>query len=275
MKESDGVGAAVRTWSRTPVGSQRSLAEPGSAEYFRDLRSHRYGYETPFIPTVFNFAGMKDKTVLEVGVGNGIDAVEMAKNGAHYSGIDITARHLELTAQHFRLTGLVSPPLFLGELLKTDVGGPFDFVYSFGVLHHIDQEAEYLVRARELLRPGGRLLIGVYSQYSAFNAWLLLTWAARGRCRMPLDDWRSHVAELSPLADPVTIKIRSRRDIESLLRACGFQVAAYWKRGFAQSHLPGIGRRLRCDGFVLTTLGRLLGWYHLFECIPRATMVGG
>ncbi len=259
---------AVRLWSRVPVGSSRSRAAPGSAQYFSDLRDYRYGYETPFIPRMFGFERMARRRVLEIGVGNGVDAVEMARHGALYTGIDVTPRHLELTAAHFQLAGLAAPALLCCDLLSAPLQGPFDFVYSFGVLHHVSQEADYLRRVHELLAPRGRLLLGVYSKYSFFNAWLCATWLVRHRARSPLDDWRSHVAEASPLGDPVTIRIRSRRAVQRLLRDSGFAVVRYHKRGFVQRYLPLLGRHLHPDGAVLNACGAALGWYHLFECAP-------
>ncbi|HEX4389516.1 MAG TPA: class I SAM-dependent methyltransferase [Steroidobacteraceae bacterium] len=261
----------MRLWSRAPVGSFRSRAAPGTAQYFADLRAYRYGYETPFITRLFSFERMVGRRVLEIGVGNGVDAVEMARAGAHYTGIDVTARHLELTAANFALAGLPPPQLLCAQLPTAPLAGPFDFVYSFGVLHHIPEEPAYLRRVRELLAPGGRLLLGVYSKYSFFNAYLCATWLLRQHARRPLDDWRSHVAEGSPLGDPVTIRIRSARKVRSLLRACGFAVIAYHKRGFVQRYLPGVGRYLEPDGAVLNGCGALLGWYHLMECVPTGT----
>jgi SAM-dependent methyltransferase len=259
---------AVRLWNRVPVGSFRSRAPAGSAQYFSDLRAYRYGYETPFIPRVFAFERMAARRVLEIGVGNGVDAVEMARCGAIYTGIDVTPRHLELTAANFALAGLATPHLVCGDLLSVPLSGPFDFVYSFGVMHHIPVEADYLSRVRELLAPGGRLLLGVYSRYSFFNAYLCATWLLRQRARSALDDWRSHIVEGSPLDDPVTIRIRSRRQVERLLRGCGFAVQRYLKRGFVQRYLPLFGRYLAPDGAVLNACGAALGWYHLFECTP-------
>src|SRR5262249_45684403 len=120
---------AVRLWSRNPVGSFRSRAQPGSAQYFADLRAYRYGYETPFIPRLFAFQRMAGKRVLEIGVGNGVDAVEMARAGASYTGVDVTPRHLELTAANFAHAGLPSPQLLCGELPTLELAGPFDIVY--------------------------------------------------------------------------------------------------------------------------------------------------
>jgi SAM-dependent methyltransferase len=264
-------GAAVGLWTRAPVGSFRSQAVPGTAQYFQDLRAYRYGYETPFIPRLFQFARMAGRRVLEIGVGNGTDAVAMARCGAAYTGIDVTPRHLELTQANFALAQLAPPTLVCGDLLATDLSETYDFVYSFGVMHHIPNEAAYLQRVRDLLAPGGRLLLGVYSKYSFFNAYLCLTWLMQRQARCSLDDWRSHKAELSALGEPVTIRIRSRRACERLLRACGFRVQSYHKRGFVQNYLPLLGRHLQPDGVTLNTCGAVLGWYHLFECtVARA-----
>ncbi len=259
---------AIELWSRLPVGSTRSTAAPGERRYFDDLRAYRYGYETPFIPSVFDFDRLAGRSVLEVGVGNGIDAVEMARRGARYTGIDVTRRHLELTERYFQYAGLPPPRLLYGDLLDTDPGERFDFVYSFGVLHHIPHEEACLARIRGLLVPGGRLLAAFYANVSFFNAYLCASWLINARAHVPLDHWRSHVAELSALDAPVTVRIRSRREIERMLRRTGFRVLRCTKRGFAQRYLPIVGKQLQPDGIVLRTLGRAFGWYHIVECEP-------
>jgi SAM-dependent methyltransferase len=257
--------AASRTWNRTPVGSQRSRSEPGTLEYFDDLRAYRYGYETPFLREFFRYPQLAGKRVLELGIGNGMDAAEIAGAGAHYTGIDVTERHIELTRRHFALRGLPEPEIVHGRLLEHRFETPFDVVYSFGVLHHIPQEAHYLRRIHELLGTDGRLLAGFYSRYSSFNAYLLASWLLKAPRGTPYDDWRSHIAELSPLGDPVTIRIRSKREIQCMAKEAGFEVVRYAKRGFTQGHLPLLGKFCAPGGPVLSTLGAMLGWYHLFE----------
>jgi 2-polyprenyl-3-methyl-5-hydroxy-6-metoxy-1,4-benzoquinol methylase len=266
VESADSSAAARRTWTRTPVGSQRSSAPIGSKQYFDDLRAYRYGYETPFIPTFFEFERMRGRTVLEIGIGNGVDAVEIARAGAIYTGIDVTERHVQLTELNFGVHGLDKPTLILGDLRNLGNIGRFDFVYTFGVLHHIPEERWYLCRIAELLAPGGRALIGVYSRYSAFNAYLAASWLLRAPRGTTLDDWRSHVAELSPLGDPVTVRIRSLREVGALLAQAGLTIARYQKHGFTQGHLPLVGRYFNPDGGVLRSFGRWLGWYHLIEC---------
>ena len=76
--------SAIKTRSKYPVGGHRSLAPIGTEEYYLKLKNHRYNYETPFILDTFHFKDLGNKEVLEIGVGNGIDAVEMMRNGAIY-----------------------------------------------------------------------------------------------------------------------------------------------------------------------------------------------
>jgi len=255
------------TWEAKAVGQQRAVSSKGSAGYFEEIRAYRYGYETPFIPRLFQFEKMNGKSVLEIGVGNGIDAVEMARHGAKYTGLDVTANHLELTRQNFRHSlPEYDPRLIHGDLLETEVNRRFDVVYSFGTLHHIAHEDSYLKKIRQLLTDDGTLLFSVYSKYSFFNAYLLASWLIKHRCSVPLDHWRSHFAEASPLEEPVVIKIRPKRKVTRLVEQSGFRVESYFKRGFVQKYVPLVGKILDPDGVTLNALGRMLGWYHIFRC---------
>jgi SAM-dependent methyltransferase len=264
--------SARATWDERPVGSQRSRAARGSREFFAEVTNYRYGYETPWIASVFGFSEMTDKRVLEIGVGLGIDACEMVRNGARYTGLDITAAHLELAGSNLRQQfGRLSDfeqrvRLIEGDLLDTSFSEPFAHVYSFGVLHHIAHEEAYLARIRDILDDGGTLHLGLYSKYSFFNAYLVATWIAKNRRRSPLGNWRAHIAEGSPIDRPVVIRIRSRREVERLLEGAGFQIVSYRKRGFVQNNIPVLGKHLAPNGAVLTACGSILGWYHCISC---------
>lgn len=262
---------ARSTWERNAVGSHRASAPAGTAAYYEQLRTYRYGYETPFIPEFFGFSGLSGKRVLEVGVGNGIDAVEMMRHGAVYTGIDITRNHLELTRRYVelerengrapRLEALVE-----GDPVQAELAGGYDVVYSFGVLHHVAHEEQMLRKIREWMAPDGELRIAVYAKWSFFNLWMIATWLLRNRLRNPLGDWRSHLAEASHLGDPVVMKIRNRAEVEALLASAGFRVIRYGRKGFVQGYLPLVGRFLETDGAVLNRFASMLGWYHCFAC---------
>lgn len=262
--------AARNAWNKKAVGSQRASAPPGSAEYFAQIRAYRYGYETPFLPEVFGFSDLEGKRVLEIGIGNGIDAVEMMRGGARYTGLDITENHIRLTKKNIEIAGLNDKleNIIQDDLLSVSLNGRYDIIYSFGVLHHIAHEQSYIRRCQAILTQNGELRIGVYSKYSFFNGYLFATWLFRNKCRNAFDDWRSHVSEGTALGSPVVVKIRTRREVQSALEQAGFEVVRYRKRGFVQRYLPIVGGFLAPNGRALQAFGSVLGWYHCFICRP-------
>ncbi|ODS23477.1 hypothetical protein AB835_08565 [Candidatus Endobugula sertula] len=238
---------ARKTWENKTVGGHRSSASNDTLEYFQQMRDYRYGYETPFIVNTFNFSDLQGKRILEIGVGNGIDAVEMLSNGAIYTGIDITQNHLELTKRFINFSfnkeeqERLLEDVVEGDMLTVDLPGNYDVVYSFGVLHHIAHEADFLNKIHSLLKPNGELRIAVYSKYSFFNIWMIVTWILKNRMKNLLTDWQSNVAENSELGSPVVIKIRTRSEVEKMLKQAGFKVVKYECKGFVQGYLPIIG----------------------------------
>ena len=222
---------ASKRWNSRAVGGQRSTKQPGEPGYFEDICSYRYGYETPFIPRLL-VQNVGNKKVLEIGVGNGIDAVTMLAAGAKYSGIDITKNHLELTEKNLSQHGYNESKLFEGDLLTTDVGDGYDVVYSFGTLHHISHELSFLKRIYQILDKDGELRVGLYSKYSFFNAYMLATWVIKNRCSVPFNVWQGFISDAAAFDSPITIEIRSRSEIKKLYEKAGFRVGSYYKRGF-------------------------------------------
>jgi|APSaa5957512622_1039677.scaffolds.fasta_scaffold69605_2 2-polyprenyl-3-methyl-5-hydroxy-6-metoxy-1,4-benzoquinol methylase len=263
--------SARSTWERRAVGSQRSRSKAGTINYYKEIRDYRYSYETPFIPDFFKFSDLYGKRVLEVGVGNGIDAVEMMKNGAKYTGIDITVNHLNLTKKYIQLEGDFGHKydvegIFEGDLLEVKLPGNYDVIYSFGVLHHISHEEDVLSCLHNLLSRNGELRIAVYSKFSVFNFWMFVTWIFRNKFKDPLKNWKSFLAEGSCLDEPVVIKIRTKKQIKTILEKSGFSIIDYKKKGFVQGYLPFIGKFFSEDGLVLNSLASVFGWYHCFIC---------
>ena len=76
------------------------------------------------------------------------------------------------------------------------------------------------------------------------------------RRKVPFSTWQSHLAERTKLDEPVTIKIRSRAECESLLNEAGFKVADYSKRGFTQNNIPILGKMLSPSVWFLQEEGR-------------------
>lgn len=256
--------AAQDRWNQRAVGAQRASAPRGSREYFDQIERHRYGYETPFIKDLL-LTDLEGKSVLEIGVGNGIDASVICERADSYVGIDITRNHLDLTEQNLKQKGFRNFSLVEGDLTEFDFGDKkFDVIYSFGVMHHIAHEEDFLKRAKSLLTPDGEMRLAVYSKWSFFNAYILATWLIRNRCRVKFNLWQGHLTDASSFDNPIVVKVRSKSQYKDLLEQNGFVIKTYYKRGFVQRYIPALGKFLHPNGYILNVLGSLFGWYHIF-----------
>ncbi|MEP3208471.1 MAG: class I SAM-dependent methyltransferase [Maribacter sp.] len=260
---------AKKRWNERAVGSQRSSATKGSKVYFEDIRSYRFSYETPFLPRLLH-QNVVGKEILEIGVGHGIDAIEMVRGGAKYTGLDITENHIELTKKNFALNQLPYEEIINGDLQTVPVKKKYDIVYSFGVLHHIAHEDAYLKTIRKIIKEDGELRIAVYSKHSFFNYYMYFTWLVKNRCKVAFNTWQGYVSDGASFDYPITIKVRSKKEILKLYTASGFKVKNYYKRGFVRKYIPLLGRFLRPDGRALNFLGSVLGWYHIFIFEPSS-----
>jgi len=99
---------------------------------------------------------LRDKDVLEIACGNGIDASLCAHNGANHHAYDITTESIKMTRRRAQVNG-VSDRLHLqscGDFAKAFPGQKFDHVIGYAALHHIPMEGlSEMVYDR--LKPGG------------------------------------------------------------------------------------------------------------------------
>ncbi|HSF25403.1 MAG TPA: class I SAM-dependent methyltransferase [Blastocatellia bacterium] len=154
-------------WQANPCGAKFVRSGLGSREFFAELEQHRYASEW-HIPKVVGFERFRNRDVLEVGCGLGTDAVSFARNGARYTGVDLTEASIDLVRRRFVLEALPS------ELRTADAENlpfadeSFDLVYSHGVLHHTPDTQRAIDEAHRVLRPGGTAMVMLYHKDS-FN----------------------------------------------------------------------------------------------------------
>jgi ubiquinone/menaquinone biosynthesis C-methylase UbiE len=105
--------------------------------------------------------------VLEIGCGIATDGLEFAKNGANYTGVDLTPQSVELAKERFGLFGV--PGRF--EVANAEEKLPFadnsfDHVYSFGVIHHSPAPEKIVREIHRVLKPGGSFTVMLYNRTS-------------------------------------------------------------------------------------------------------------
>ena len=134
----------------------------------------RYSNE-PEILKFTDFNLLKGLKVLEVGFGLGSDAVLLAKSSKNYFGTDLSEVSYEVTSRRLKLYGLKNTNLKVGSSTNLDYEDSFfDFVYSWGVIHHSGNLKKSLEEIYRVLKKGGRSKIMVYNKDSliVFVYWL-------------------------------------------------------------------------------------------------------
>jgi SAM-dependent methyltransferase len=140
-----------------------------SAEFYRnidrrflsDAKTYMPWRERPF-DALINFAALKNQDVLEIGVGNGTHAQLLAGAARSFTGIDLTEYAVKSTTVRLRLAGLPARILRMDAEQLQFPDGSFDFVWSWGVIHHSADTARVLQQIHRVLRPGGTAVIMVY-----------------------------------------------------------------------------------------------------------------
>ena len=104
---------------------------------------------------------LADRTILDVGCGNGYHCWRMVGEGARLVvGVDPSALFV---CQFFAMKHFIQNPrawvLPLGIEQVPETLGAFDTVFSMGVLYHRKSPVEHIEQLKSFLRPGGELVI--------------------------------------------------------------------------------------------------------------------
>lgn len=171
-------------WSRNPMSYDWRGTNPapeGTRDFFDEIdrrffqASPFYRGERPFAALI-PFAHLRDKRVLEIGCGLGSHSQLLAEAGCDLTSIDLTARAVALTARRLALHGLS------GDVREMDAehldfpDAEFDFVWSWGVIHHSEHTEQIIREVSRVLKPGGQFRFMVYNR-QAFDSYVKI---ARG-----------------------------------------------------------------------------------------------
>lgn len=146
------------------MGRAVSEHDRGSDMYFAELEAQRYRSHRHLPAWI---ASMRPGSeVLEVGCGVGMDSARMAQHGLRVTAVDLTVvgpatANRRAHARQFDASYLCSDAEHLPFPDST-----FDYVYSFGVMHHAPDTQRCVDEAYRVLRPGGQALIMLYHRHS-------------------------------------------------------------------------------------------------------------
>ena len=156
---------------RLPDGTMERVAL-GSQRFFELADAVFYRWNEPLhtaqgrFARIFDYERYRGKRVLEIGCGMGCMASNWAKHGALVTAVDLNPVAIAQTKRRFEVFGLQ------GEIMEVDAEGlpfpdeTFDFVYSWGVLHHTPGIQKAIEGIHRILKPGGRIGLMLYSRES-------------------------------------------------------------------------------------------------------------
>jgi SAM-dependent methyltransferase len=148
------------------VGGLHERFHDDYENFFRDYDQFRYQNER-HLPSCIAALNVAGKQVLEIGLGEGADSERLIREGARWSGVDLTAESVERVQTRLMLRELPHEELRQGSVLDLPFADDsFDMVFSHGVLHHVPEIRQAQAEIHRVLRPGGELVIMVYARWS-------------------------------------------------------------------------------------------------------------
>ncbi len=146
-------------------------ATPGSAKFFgaqADRWHTLYERKACFVDRLNLFTGTVQRlfptggTVLDVGCGAGNIALELAELGYRVVGVDGAPQMIEQAKAECSRRGIQNAEFRIADLSESVFdAGRFDAVVCSSVIEYIEDDASFLARISDALRPGGFLLLSV------------------------------------------------------------------------------------------------------------------
>ena len=140
----------------------------GTPGFFRQLDEYRYD-KLNYLPRLVDFNAYRDRKLLEIGCGAGVDLVRFARAGAIVTGVDLSRTAIELARQNMAQNGLTADlQIMNGEPLQF-ADDSFDVVYAHGVLQYTANTEKMVSEIHRVLKPGGEAILMVYNRISWLN----------------------------------------------------------------------------------------------------------
>lgn len=156
-------------WARN-VNAERIMGRAvshfarGTEEYFRALEEQRYRSHRHLPGWI---ASMRPgAAVLEVGCGVGLDSAAMFRHGLQVTAVDLTVVGVATADRRARAQQLRVDYACADAEHLPFAERRFDYVYSFGVMHHAADTQRCVDEAYRVLRDGGEALIMLYHRRS-------------------------------------------------------------------------------------------------------------
>ena len=253
-------------WESLPmtyVGWEDADRVPTAPEEFRAVDA-QFLRGNPWLESDFDFAAHAGERVLEIGCGAGSASCLFARAGASMTAIDLTEQAVELAQANARSQGLA---VDVRRMDAEQLGFPdasFDYVFSWGVIHHSRATESIIGEIARVLRPGGRGLVMVYNRQSIRYYLYGLYWLfVRGKVFSGYD----MVTVQGFFTDGFYQRHFSPAELSAAFRSAGLVTERISLTHTVNKMFPGIPRGL--DAW----LKRAAGWLLVIEFAKRSSPI--
>lgn len=157
---------AVREyWDTCPCGVGCIGLPEGTRGFFDAVVRNRERWDSHIVDYV-DYGGWAGKNVLDVGCGIGGDLCRFAEGGARVVGIDIAPRSVELSRKRLALCGCGGVAIEASAENIPYRDNLFDFVFSWGVLHHVADIQRAIREIYRVLKPNAEFCVMLYHRRS-------------------------------------------------------------------------------------------------------------
>jgi ubiquinone/menaquinone biosynthesis C-methylase UbiE len=140
-----------------------------SREFFDEIDNRFFTNAAEFMPfkkipfeCLIDFSSLKNKDVLEIGVGCGSHAGLLVRYAKSFTGIDLTSQAVKYTTERMKIFNKQCKIIQMDAEKLEFPDASFDYVWSWGVIHHSANTKKILQEIKRVLRPGGTVVTMVY-----------------------------------------------------------------------------------------------------------------
>ncbi|NQV09124.1 class I SAM-dependent methyltransferase [Candidatus Woesearchaeota archaeon] len=241
-------------WEQHLCNEFYTTKQRGDKDYFADIEKKRYFYHY-HLRELFEYfkrnpEKFKDKSMLEIGCGMGMDSVQLYNCGFKLTSIDITEIAIKIAKQRAKKENL-KINFMLGNAEELEFKNEqFDFVWSNGVLHHTPRIKQAVDEVYRVLKKGGTAYIMLYAKYSLVNF-------VHKLFNIPYEmpkDMKDHC--------PVVYTF-SKKEIRGLFsRFNVVRASKEYPFTYGFRHISMV-----CPLFLKKWIGKVIGWHYMIKVI--------
>ena len=162
----------MRWWTDNPMTYDwrgEVTAEPYSSGWFEAMDQRFLEASRPYLSSSRPFDvimpdDLAGKEVLEIGCGMGLHTAQLVERGATVTAMDLTAPAVQATQARLALLGHTATVLQHDAENLPFNANTFDFVWSWGVIHHSGHTARIVREISRVLKGDGEARIMVYNR---------------------------------------------------------------------------------------------------------------